>query len=140
MPDYTFIENPDPVQISQIKALYLREGWWDPQDERDPHLITRIVRGSHCFVVACEEDEIVGMGRAISDGASDAYIQDVTVRDTKRGRGIGKAIVEKIVTRLLDDGLTWIGLIATGGSWRLYGKLGFTEMNSAVPMVRKTIV
>jgi len=53
------------------------------------------------------------MGRAISDGISDAYIQDVTVLSEFRGQGIGTGIVQEILKQLRDDGLQWIGLIAT---------------------------
>jgi len=101
----------------------------------DPALIRRIISGSHCFVIAVNPDGIIGMGRAISDGASDAYIQDVTVLDGQRGKGIGKKIVQKLVLRLESDGLTWIGLIAERGSQNFYKPLGFESMPDARPML-----
>ena len=68
---------------------------------------------------------IIGMGRAISDGVADAYIQDVTVEKSERGRGIAQEIVARLVARLYADGLSWVALIAAGRSWKLYEKLGF---------------
>ncbi len=45
-----------------------------------------------------------------SDGASDAYIQDVVVRRDLRGRGIGAEIVRRLTARCRRRGLDWVGL------------------------------
>jgi len=136
MVTYTFIVNPDPDQIRQITALYRMQGWWS-KDTDDYDLVARITAGSHCFLAAIEDGEIVGMGRAISDRASDAYIQDVTVHPSHRGQGTGTNILKKIVARLHADGLRWIGLIAEKGSSKFYHHLGFNEMADATPMLFK---
>ena len=101
-------------------------------------MIRLIVAGSHCFVVARREGRIIGMGRAMSDRASDAYIQDVTVLDAFRGRGVGTGIVRELIRRLEEDGIHWIGLIAERGSHPFYESLGFTIMDGAVPLLRLT--
>lgn len=111
------------------------EGWWGEAPD-DPDLAARIIAGSHCFMIATGGSEIVGMGRALSDGVSDAYIQDVTVAKTYRGQGIGTCIIEKLVERLHQDGLEWIGLIAEKNSYQFYERLGFKKMPNAVPMLK----
>ena len=78
MTTYTFLSGADSRQTQQIVDLYRMGGWWD-ENENNPDLIDRIVQGSHCFLAAIVSDQIIGMGRALSDGASDAYIQDVIV-------------------------------------------------------------
>jgi spermidine synthase len=75
------------------------------------------------------------MGRAISDGISDAYIQDMTVLPEFRGQGIGTGIVKEILKQLQADGLQWIGLIAGSHSHPFYRKLGFEEMPASTPMI-----
>ena len=112
------------------------EGWWTDAPD-DPDLVARIIAGSHCFMIVTSGSEIVGMGRAISDGASDAYIQDVTVNKTYRSRGIGTRVIEKLVERLHQDGLGWIGLIAEKNSYQFYEQLGFKKMPNSVPMLKK---
>lgn len=135
MVTYTFIVNPSPDQTRQIIALYNLQGWWS--QEADDEAVARITAGSHCFLVAMEGSEIIGMGRAISDRTSDAYIQDVTVSQSLRSQGIGTNILRKIVARLQADGLQWIGLIAEKGSSDFYHQLGFREMPDATPMLLK---
>lgn len=135
MPEFLFIEEPSASQIDEIVSLYLSEGWWQPGKDV-PDLVRRIVAGSHCFLIAVESGRVIGMGRAISDGYSDAYIQDVTVSDRYRGQGIGSSIVKILQERLHKDGVRWVGLIAEKNSHAFYERLGFGIMNNSVPMVK----
>jgi aralkylamine N-acetyltransferase len=128
--------------LVQIRNLYQRAGWWS--DSRDPlEQLVRLITGSHYFVVVIQEmtGMIMGMGRAISDRGSDAYIQDIMVSSEFRCQGIASRIVNHIVSRLDQDGMTWIGLIAENrGTLNFYQRLGFTEMSGAIPMLRKNVI
>lgn len=133
---YVFISEATPRQLSQITALYRQAGWWGAGRNDNPGLVSRIISGSHAFLVVVKGDEIVGMGRAISDRASDAYIQDVTVVEPHRMQGVGGGIVKRIVERLHEDGIRWIGLIAENDSRLFYERLGFAELpSSSKPML-----
>jgi len=131
---YSVLFDPTSDQIEQITALYRNEGWWSKESD-DPDQVAGIVSGSHLFLIAEKAEEIVGMGRAISDGSSDAYIQDVTVKREFRGQGIGTAIIKELISRLKTDGMEWIGLIAERNSHGFYSRLGFSPMPNAVPML-----
>ena len=133
---FPFITDIDDADANRIIPLYRSEGWWydDARPDLDIARLRAIIRGSHCFAVARRHREIIGMGRAISDGVSDAYIQDVTVREDFRGQGIGGQLVRRLVERLLSDGLEWIALIAEKNSSAFYTQLGFHEMIDARPM------
>lgn len=134
MISFSLLKNPSPDQIERIIALYRQAGWWKNSSD-NPELVTRIIHGSHCFMVVSIEEGIIGMGRAISDGASDAYIQDVMVDKSFQGRKIGSSIIRKLVEQLQTDGLKWIGLIAENDSQRFYENLGFKQMKNATPML-----
>ncbi len=136
MTTYTFLDFPTLGQLEQIISLYRLEGWWDDSPD-NPDLVARIVAGSHCFMVVIDGDEVIGMGRAISDRASDAYIQDVTVKTAYRGRGIGTQIIARLIDRLHRDGLYWIGLIAERNSHPFYERLGFNKMPNSVAMLKR---
>ena len=132
---YSFIRQAADSQIDKIIRLYQTAGWWTGQAHENHELIRRIVTSSHCFVLACEGNEIIGMGRAISDGISDAYIQDVAVLPEFQGQGVGTAVVKEILKQLRADGLQWIGLIAGRQSHPFYRKIGFEEMPAATAML-----
>jgi spermidine synthase len=122
-----------------LKKLYQQAGWWQESDQTpdDNAWIDRLVEGSFCFVGAFAGKEMIGMGRAVSDGASDAYIQDVTVLNEFRGLGIGAAIIAKITEFLKSSRIGWIGLIAEPGTQAFYQRLGFAVLEGYVPMLLK---
>jgi spermidine synthase len=135
MPTLSFLKKPTAAQIDQIIVLYRQAGWWDANAPDDHKLVEKIIHGSHCFVIASQDDEIVGIGRAISDRASDGYLQDVTVKDVYRNKGLGSRIIAMLVERLRRDGIDWIGLIAEKHSAHLYRKFGFRRMADATPLI-----
>lgn len=120
----------------EIVTLYRSAGWWQ-EGRDDPSEIPDLIRGSLVFVVAVDRasGRAVGMGRAISDGVSDAYIQDLMVLPEYRGRGIGGAILRRVLGACRDRGIGWIGLIAEGGSGDFYRRLGFGVDEGDVPMM-----
>jgi ribosomal protein S18 acetylase RimI-like enzyme len=135
MPSLSLLSRPDIRQIAQITALYRQAGWWDVDAPDDPELVARIVAGSHFFVIASHSDAIVGMGRAISDRASDGYLQDITVQKAYRKQGLGSRIIAMLIDRLQHDGIEWIGLLAEMKSYPVYEKLGFRRLAGGMPLV-----
>jgi len=102
-PDNISIKFVDSVPVRFIEALYRDAGWWDNAWGKNPEFLDRIVKDSAVFAGAFCGDNLVGMGRALSDLASDAYIQDVAVLKEYRKRGIGRKIVQALVQCLKDS-------------------------------------
>jgi GNAT superfamily N-acetyltransferase len=118
----------------EIVTLYKEGGWW--RENYDPSGIPSLIKGSFAFSIAKEEatGRAIGMGRVISDGISDAYIQDVVVLNSWRGKGIGKRIVKFLLNHCKEKGLLWIGLVAEPGTKDFYTPLGFKVLPGE-PMV-----
>lgn len=146
MPLFSFLIHPTDSQTHEILALYRTAGWWpiDGTKESDVSHVRDLVSGSHCFLIVTpaadldRERPIIGMGRSISDGVSDAYLQDVVVTPSHRGQGIATQIIKRIVDRLQTDGIGWIGLIAERNTQNLYKSIGFEPMAGATPMLKKS--
>ncbi len=118
-------------------ALYKDAGWWEAGDdilEEHTQFVEKIPRCSFVFAGAFDGSTMIGMGRALSDGISDAYIQDVTVLKKYRGKGIGKMIIRALTDELQKRGLAWIALVAEPGTTPFYESLGFKPMENYVPM------
>jgi spermidine synthase len=124
----------DSAPTDAIVALYEAAGWWsDAPGEREG--IPGLIRGSFRFMVArAEHDHIVGMARALSDGVSDAYIQDVVVLPKFRGQGVGAEMIRRLVAECRGEGISWIGLIAEPGTEDFYRRLGFSVLSGYRPM------
>ncbi len=120
--------------VDELVELYKTGGWWF--DHYNPDGITQLIKGSSAFAVAVDDrtGKAVGMGRVISDGVSDAYIQDVVVQKPYRGMGIGVNIIQTLLKQCLSKGMHWIGLIAEPGTKGFYTPLGFKTLPGE-PMV-----
>ncbi len=120
-----------------IRSLYSEAGWWD--EAWDPVHLTPLISGSLAFAVAVDRDTgaAVAMGRALSDGVSDAYIQDLIVTKDFRESGIGRRLLSTLVSFCQSKGITWIALIAAPGTEQFYIPSGFRRMEGYVPMILK---
>ncbi len=111
-----------------IIDLYKAGGWWH-ESPRARAIIADMIRGSFCFMLARDGGgRIVGMARVISDGVSDAYIQDVVVLRDHRHRGIGRELIWRLTCFCLQKEIEWIGLVAEPGTKQFYEGLGFKEL------------
>lgn len=116
-----------------MRALFAAGGWWEP--EWDDSVLRGIVSCSFAFVVARDiGDRWIGMGRLISDGVSDAYLQDIVVLPEWRGKGIGTAIVRTLLDICHVSGISWIGVIAEPETGYFYRRFGFSRMGGYTPM------
>ena len=121
------------AQTVDLMVLYKDAGWWDQACEQHPEFLSQVVPGSALFVGAFYQKKMIGMGRALSDLISDAYIQDVVVLQKFRGFGIGRKIIQTLITGLKEHGVGWIGLIGEPGTHRFYDSLGFRPMPGHTP-------
>jgi aralkylamine N-acetyltransferase len=121
--------------LDEIVELYKSAGWWQESPESRA-VIPSMIRGSLCFMVARSlEGRIIGMGRVISDGCSDAYIQDVVILSDYRGQGIGRELVRRLTQFCIDRKISWIGLVAEPGTQKIYEELGYGPLAGYQPML-----
>jgi ribosomal protein S18 acetylase RimI-like enzyme len=120
---------------AEIADLYRAGGWW--KEEFKSEELRHLIRGSFAFAVATDTKtgRAIGMGRVISDGVSDGYIQDLVVLPQYRKSGTGTQIVAALVNRCLQSGITWIGLIAEPDTEKFYSPLGFHILEGHVPLI-----
>lgn len=78
-----------------------------------------------------DEDNLVGFGRAISDGEYQAAIYDVAVLPSYQGKGIGKMIIRTIVDNNADCNFI---LYASPGKEPFYEKENFKRMKTGMAL------
>jgi len=128
-------EAVDNAPLEEIVELYKSAGWW--QDAPEAREITSdMIRGSFRFMVArLPKGRIVGMARVISDGFSDAYIQDVVVLPAYRRQGIGRELIRRLTEYCVSRKIGWIGLVAEPGTREFYEELGYGPLDGYQPML-----
>jgi GNAT superfamily N-acetyltransferase len=89
-------------------------------------VVARSIENSLCFGVYRGEEQ-AGFARVVTDRATFAYLADVFVLEEHRGRGIGKWLVEVILSHPDLQGLRrW--MLATRDAHDLYRRYAFTEL------------
>lgn len=76
---------------------------------------------------------VVGMARAIGDGALVATVVDVAVDPAHQRQGIGEALMGALMARLraLMPAEAYVSLVADGEAHRLYARHGFEPVAPA---------
>jgi GNAT superfamily N-acetyltransferase len=85
------------LDLPALVALFTEAGW--SERARD---LPAILAGSRFVATAWDDAELVGFGRAFSDGVTGAYLTDVVVRATHRRRGVARALVERLLAAIGD--------------------------------------
>jgi predicted N-acetyltransferase YhbS len=123
------------VEEGDLEAVrkFLAENGWEKR-VADEERCRKMIQNASRTVVAVEGTHIVGFARALCDDASNGYIGTVAVAEEKRGQGIGR----EMVTRLMGDdpNVTWV-LRAGRGSEEFWKRMGFESSSIAMERTRK---
>ena len=100
-----------------------------PLGEREPAALREAFANSsiRCFVF--DAGELVGAGRALSDGVWHTLVVDVVLLPEYQGQGLGKAIMKFLADRSQSPKLM---LYSAPGKEGFYAKLGYRKMKTAM--------
>src|SRR5271169_5760943 len=112
-----------------LDAIYkfLTNCYWAKGIPRE--VVARSVEHSLCFGVCDAPGAQVGFARVISDFATYAYLGDVFVLESHRGRGLGKWLMECIMQHPALQNLRRWSLV-TRDAHGLYAPFGFTPLQA----------
>jgi GNAT superfamily N-acetyltransferase len=104
---------------------FLTNSYWAkgiPQE-----VVARSIEHSLCFGIYDGNGSQAGFGRVVSDYATVAYLGDVFVIESHRGRGLSKWLMECIMQNpALQNLRRWI--LLTRDAHGLYSQVGFTPV------------
>jgi len=100
-----------------------------PLGERDPAILRQVFTNSGVRCFAWIDGELIGAGRAISDGVRYAVIFDVVVLPECQKKGLGRQIMEYLIGYSKAANVL---LHAVPGKEEFYSKLGFRKMKTAM--------
>jgi GNAT superfamily N-acetyltransferase len=101
---------------------FLTDCYWAKGIQRD--VVARSIEHSLCFGVYDGSGAQVGFARVVSDFATVAYLGDVFVLESHRGRGLSKGLMECIMQHpALQNLRRWI--LLTRDAHGLYARFGF---------------
>ena len=106
---------------------FLTNCYWAKGTPRET--VARSIQHSLCFGIYDGSGAQVGFARVVSDFATVAYLGDVFVLESHRGRGLSKWLMECIVQHpALQNLRRWI--LLTRDAHGLYSQFGFTPVKA----------
>jgi GNAT superfamily N-acetyltransferase len=106
---------------------FLASCYWAKGIPRE--VVARSIEHSLCFGIYEGGGAQVGFARVVSDFATVAYLGDVFVLESHRGRGLSKWLMQCVMEHpALQNLRRWI--LLTRDAHALYSKFGFTPVNA----------
>jgi len=121
------------ADLGAVHRLLVSNGW--AHRIGDVEDLGRLISVSQRALVAVADDQIVGFARAITDGISNGYLSMVVVAESHRRRGIGQALVERLVGS--EPSITWVLRAGREGAAGFFAKLGFSASTTAMERPRR---
>ncbi len=111
---------------SEILQLYRSVGWSNYFER--PQMLKKAFSGSLCVLGAYEGETLVGIIRAVGDGYSILFIQDILVHPRCQRRGIGTALMKAMLERYAHVYQIQLATDNTQKTIAFYKSLGFLPL------------
>ncbi len=121
-----------PPSQEQYSALFETTGW-NREYHATPDELGQALVNSQFVVSAYDGQELVGVGRVLTDGVLHAMIYDMIVLPRYQHRGIGTRILQQIIHWCEAAGIRDIQLFCAEGKSSFYEKNGFHQRPADAP-------
>jgi GNAT superfamily N-acetyltransferase len=134
--EFLISDEKDFLNTDYIHDYLSNKSYWAENIPMD--IVKKSIAGSFCFGVYKKENQI-GFARAITDKATFGYLADVFIDEDFRGKGLGKWLVEIIMSHPELQGFrSW--MLGTKDAHSLYTKFGFRLLENSQRIMRRNII
>ncbi len=124
------------LDIDLIVDFLNNKSYW--AKTRNKATIEKSIGNSLCFGVYDQGNHQIGFARVITDFAVFAWLLDVFILEEHQGKGLGKLLMQEIMSYSDLHGIRRWGL-GTNDAHGLYKKFGFTPLSSPTDMMEKIL-
>jgi GNAT superfamily N-acetyltransferase len=117
------------IHADDIIRLYKANNW---SSADKPLELCNALSNSHSLISAWDNDKLVGIGNAISDGYLVVYYPHLLVLPDYQGKGIGYMIMKNLLEKYRHFHMQM--LTADGKAIDFYKKMGFVRAGQTEPM------
>ena len=121
--------------LLKLRRLFQKHAFWAQQ--RSDAELRRMLRGSDVVVSLWRGKRLVGFGRASTDGIYRAVLWDIVVAGDLQGRGLGRQVVEALLSAPSLRNVERLYLMTTNSAG-FYHQLGFRKVNPQQLLIRST--
>ena len=123
-----YVENPD-VTVEDVLPLYEAVGWTNYTTK--PEMLKAAFENSlHVLAAFNEEGILVGVLRAVGDGASILFIQDILVTPEYQHQGIGTELLQQTLEKYKNVYQIQLATDDSTKTVSFYESNGFTSLTS----------
>lgn len=130
--EYAISTDKKRLDLAMIHDFLANQSYWSKDIPFE--VMKKSIENSLCFGVY-HQDRQVGFARVVTDYATTAYVGDVFIIESCRGRGLGKRLVKAIVDHPELEGLR-LWFLGTRDAHELYRKYGFKKVAETPAMER----
>ena len=127
MNEFRISTNVDELDVALIHQFLSQDSYWAKGIALD--IVRKAIANSLCFG-GFHGTAQVAFGRVVTDLSTFAFLRDIFVLPTHRGKGYGKSMVQAIMTRLKEEGIPSI-MLGTSNAHGLYMKFGFSLIGNS---------
>jgi N-acetylglutamate synthase-like GNAT family acetyltransferase len=132
--EHSISTDPGRLDIDFVHRFLSQEAYWSPGIARAT--VERSIEHSIVFGLY-RGSEQVGFARVVTDRAAIAYLADVFVVSEHRDRGLGKWLIETVLSHPDLQGLRKI-FLGTADAHSLYERFGFRPVDPGRMMERSS--
>ncbi|MCQ4633491.1 GNAT family N-acetyltransferase [Shinella sp. CPCC 100929] len=114
-----------PEQVDQLVDLFQQEWWTKGREKADVERLMKNAGPVFAFIDPLN-GELVAFARAMTDGVYKAMIFDIIVKDTWRNTGLGRLLMDTVMTDPVLAGVKHRELYCLEEMRPFYEKWGFT--------------
>ena len=115
-------------QEDEIQALYAAVGWTAYTE--DLPALEHGFQNSLLVLAAYEDGELIGLIRAVGDGATVVFVQDLLVAPQKQRQGVGTALLKAVLDRYSNVRQLLLTTDNTPKTIAFYKSLGFSDLST----------
>ena len=123
-----YVENPNNT-VEEVMPLYEAVGWTNYTQK--PEMLEAAYKNSlHVLAALNEEEKLVGVLRAVGDGASILFIQDILVYPAYQHQGIGTKLLQMTLEKYKNVYQIQLATDDSTKTVSFYESNGFTSLTS----------
>lgn len=118
-----WVESLTPDQLASLVRLISKSYWAEGRTVSEQALLNQ---GSHLVIAKCESQRVLAFARVSWVSSGTAYLADVIVSPEVRGKGLGKALMERVMSHPRIKTTPKV-ILYTKDAQGFYEKFGFRE-------------
>lgn len=125
MKEHSIIHELSSKQIDQLLGLF-KQMWWTKERTED-EVVTMLKNSMSFGIVEQDSHDLVGYARVLTDEIKYAFIFDVMLAEHLRGNGLGKVLMDAIITHPRLRNIKNFELTCAPDMVGFYERFGFSE-------------